>query len=50
MIQERKHLRTSDQYNRFKFLNNNGTGEISGSHGGEYKDDLTSGMLRRVVW
>jgi hypothetical protein len=25
-------------------------GEISGSHGGEYEDDLSSGMLRRLVW
>jgi hypothetical protein len=24
--------------------------EISGSHGGEYEDDLSAGMLRRVVW
>jgi hypothetical protein len=24
-------------------------GEISGFHGGEYEDDLSSGMLRRVV-
>jgi hypothetical protein len=23
---------------------------LSGSHGGEYEDDLSSGMLRRVVW
>jgi hypothetical protein len=25
-------------------------GENSGSHGGENGDDLSSGMLRRVVW
>jgi hypothetical protein len=24
--------------------------EISGSHGGEYEDGLSSGSLRRVVW
>jgi hypothetical protein len=24
--------------------------EILGSHGGEYEDDLSSGMLRHVVW
>jgi hypothetical protein len=24
--------------------------DISGSHGGEYKDELSSGMLRSVVW
>jgi hypothetical protein len=31
--------------NAYKIL-----GEISGSHGDEYEDDLSSGMLRRVVW
>jgi hypothetical protein len=25
-------------------------GEISGSHGGDYEDDLSSETLRRVVW
>jgi hypothetical protein len=25
-------------------------GEIPGSHGGEYEDDLSSEMLRCVVW
>jgi hypothetical protein len=24
--------------------------EISGSHGGEYEDGLSSGLLRRLVW
>jgi hypothetical protein len=24
--------------------------EISGSHGGEYEDGLSSGLLRRVDW
>jgi hypothetical protein len=24
--------------------------KCSGSHGGEYEDDLSSGLLRRVVW
>jgi hypothetical protein len=32
------------------FMDKGINGEITGSHSGEYEDDLSSGMLRRVVW
>jgi hypothetical protein len=41
----------SNQWQFFLIQNTiNRLGEISGSHGGQYKDDDLPGMLRRVVW
>jgi hypothetical protein len=38
-----------NKYIKYEKGKTTSTGEVSGSHGGEYDGDLSSGMLNRVV-